>query len=159
MTHIFKAGDRVRRTVFCNYGYNPDFHGKPGVIYTLTGCAHNAISGDGDDGSKLHLASLKSGKFELVVPEPPTNDLIIAEAERRWTEGTNGGMSIADYVIEIVRSGWAPTLVPADLLAARKYAAARYPRQADRYNSGQCDNGTVKTFVAGAAWRKANPTA
>jgi len=89
----------------------------------------------------------------------PTNDQIIDEAKRRWTKDGTMRYSVADYVIEVVREDWAPTPVPADLLAARKHAAARYPLQADRYNSGYYDNGTVKTFMAGAAWRKANPTA
>jgi len=157
--HSFKKGDRVRRTNFGGYGYNPDNHGKPGVVYTLTSDNGYMLFGDGDDGSTLKGASDASGKFELVVPEPPTNDLIIDEAKRRWTKDGTMRYSVADYVIEVVREGWAPTSTPADLLAARQYAATRYPPMSNRYNRGVSDNGMVKTFMAGAAWRKANPTA
>ncbi len=157
MRHPFKKGDKVRRTLPSPHGSQR--FGKPGVIYTLTKSPHpltTGLFGVGDDGSKLEGASADIGGFELVVP---TNDLIIAEAERRYSVRTKFGTTVADYVIEVVREGWTPPPVPADLLAARKYAAARYPHQADRYNSGQSDNGTVKSFMDGAAWRKANPTA
>jgi hypothetical protein len=157
MRYLFKKGDKVRRTVFGSYGYNSDNHGKPGVVYTLTSDNCYALFGDGDDGSTLKGASDVSGKFELV--GTPTNDQIIAEAERRYSTRTKFGTTIADYVIEVVREGWTPTPVPADLLAARKHAAARYPLQADQYRNGKFDSGMVKTFVEGAAWRKANPTA
>ena len=54
----------------------------------------------------------------------PTNEQIIAEANRRRKERGMDGLLLADFIIEVMREGWTPPApVDPDLLAFREWFA------------------------------------
>ena len=92
---------------------------------------------------------------------PPTNEQIIAEAERRWLEEykANGGKlspnsSKEVHVINIMRENWTPPEpVDPDILAFREWVRSRdaRPEIHRAAGSGEYDGGLLaEAFVAGA---------
>jgi len=103
----------------------------------------------------------------------PTNEQIIAEAERRWLEEykANGGKlsphsSKEVHVINIMREGWTPPepVVDPDILAFREWVRSREARPEIRRaaESGEYDGGLLAdAYLAGArmAREQAKPLA
>ena len=84
----------------------------------------------------------------------PTNEQIIAEAERRWAESTMSSRSnktAKDFIIEVMRENWTPPepVVDPDILAFREWAAARSPVNAGAIHKGLYDEESAG-FLAGA---------
>ena len=83
----------------------------------------------------------------------PTNEQIIAEANRRRKERGMDGLLLADFIIEVMREGWKPPEpVDPDVLAFREFAVrtglGHLPSSA---MAGKLDNGReARAFLAGA---------
>ena len=86
----------------------------------------------------------------------PTNEQIIAEAERRWdAEQGTPRQSVIGHAIEIVRENWTPPEpkpVDPDLLAYREWRAELYQDPALRKDvlAGKWDHPQSNAFRAGA---------
>jgi len=82
----------------------------------------------------------------------PTNDQIVAEAERRWAHEPRDRF-VTDYIIEVVREGWTPPepVVDQDVLAFREWATTLWPNVAEGVLHGNMDyTEAAKGFLAGA---------
>ena len=91
----------------------------------------------------------------------PTNEQIIAEANRRRKERGMDGLLLADFIIEVMREGWTPPEpepepVDPDILAFREWAATSpYDPgidgdEADLPPAYRPDGMLCQTYLAGA---------
>ena len=87
----------------------------------------------------------------------PTNEQIIAEANRRRKERGMDGLLLADFIIEVMREGWTPPdPVDPDLLAFREWlATSPYDPgidgdEADLPPAYRPDGILCQTYLAGA---------
>jgi hypothetical protein len=63
---------------------------------------------------------------------------------------TSGQTSIPLIAARLAREGWQPPKVDPDLLAAREYAATRWPFESRAYRAGHQDDGiTIPAYLAG----------
>ena len=89
----------------------------------------------------------------------PTNEQIIAEANRRRQERGKDGPLLVDFIIEVMRENWTPPepVVDPDLLIAREAAAQHWEQvygdksEARRRRDGWCDAGQAVTACRIAA--------
>jgi hypothetical protein len=76
----------------------------------------------------------------------------IAEAERRAGKDllAIGGKTFSRHLCDVFNENWTPPVVDPDLLAAREYAATRWPFESRAYRAGHQDDGiTIPAYLAG----------